>query len=159
MTEKYEEKLWGKIDFLHQKTNQEQTYLNIFSDIITRYCEIISDFSKSIDNIKNWKTRIINEKDTSSYKLYHSFKLNLKAHIDEFKECAEQMKLTIIGPITQSIEEKYLKEKDLYNQYNKIKNIYNSSKTILEKSKKEFESNAKLCENNILNFQRLKLYK
>ena len=158
MSEKYEEKLWGKIDFLHQKTNQEQTYLNIFSDIITRYCEIISDFSKSIDNIKNWKTRIINEKDTSSYKLYHSFKLNLKAHIDEFKECAEQMKLTIIGPITQSIEEKYLKEKDLYNQYNKIKNIYNSSKTILEKSKKEFESNAKLCENNILNFQRLKLY-
>ena len=69
----------------------------------------------------------------------HFFKLNLKSHIDEFKECAQHLNLTVIEPITKSIDEKYIKEKDLYNNYNKVKNIFNNSKINLEKSKKEFD--------------------
>jgi hypothetical protein len=68
------------------------------------------------------------------------------------------MKLTIIDPMAQTIEEKYTKEKDLFNQYNKVKNLYNNSKVILEKSRKEFETSAKLCEKNIFNLEQLKSY-
>ena len=52
MEEKYEEQLWGKIDFLHEKSKQEHNCLNMFLEVITKFNVIISDFSKSIDNIK-----------------------------------------------------------------------------------------------------------
>ena len=158
MEEKYEEQLWGKIDFLHEKSKQEHNCLNMFLEVLSKFNIIISDFSKSIENIKNRKSKIIDDKDTTIYNLYHSFKQNLKFHIDEFKECSNHMKLTIIDPMAQTIEEKYTKEKDLFNQYNKVKNIYNNSKVILEKSRKEFESSAKLCEKNIFNLEQLKSY-
>ena len=158
MEEKYEEQLWGKIDFLHEKSRQQHYGLNIFLEVISKFNIIISDFSKSIENIKNRKSQIFDEKDTTIYKLYRSFKQNLKFHIDEFKECSNHMKLTIIDPMTQTIEEKYTKEKDLFNQYSKVKNLYNNSKVILEKSRKEFENSAKLCEKNIFNLEQLKLY-
>ena len=158
MEEKYEEQLWGKVDFLHEKSKQEHNCLNMLLEIISKFNVIISDFSKSIDNIKNRKSKIIDDKDTTIYKLSHSFKQNLKFHIDEFKECSNHMKLTIIDPMSQTIEEKFTKEKDLFNQYNKIKNLYTNSKVALEKSRKEFESSAKLCEKNIFNLEQLKSY-
>ena len=96
MVEKYEEKFWGKIDFLHEKSKQEHNSLNVLSDIIIKFSNIISDFSKSIDNIKNRKVKIVDDKDSSVYKLSYCFKQNLKVHIDEFKECSNHMKLTII---------------------------------------------------------------
>ena len=156
VAEKYEDKLFGKIDFLHEKSKQTHNSLIIFSNIITKFMNIISEFSKSIDNIKNRKVKIINDKNSTMYNLTHYFKLNLKAHIDEFKECAEHLNITIIGPIIQTIEEKYIKEKELYNNYCKIKNIYNNAKINLEKAKKEFDNNAKICEKNILNLVQLK---
>jgi len=156
VAEKYEEKLFGKIDFLHEKSKQTHNSLIIFSNIITKFISIISEFSKSIDNIKNRKFKIINDKNSTMYNLAHSFKLNLKAHIDEFKECAEHLNKIIIGQIIQTIEEKYIKEKELYNNYCKIKNIYNNAKINLEKAKKEFDNNAKICEKNILNLVKLK---
>ena len=156
MVEKYEEKFWGKIDFLHEKSKQEHNSLNVLSDIIIKFSNIISDFSKSIDNIKNRKVKIVDDKDSSVYKLSYCFKQNLKVHIDEFKECSNHMKLTIIDSMIHSIEEKYTKEKDLFNQYNKIKNIYHNSKLNCEKSRKDFEHNAKICEKNIFNLEQLK---
>ena len=158
MEEKYEEQLWGKVDFLHEKSKQEHNYLSMFLDVISKFNIILSDFSKSIDNIKNRKSKIIDDKDTTIYKLSHSFKQTLKFHVDEFKECSSHMKLTIIDPMVQSIEEKYTKEKDLFNQYNKVRNLYTNSKSALEKSRKDFESSAKLCEKNIFNLEQLKSY-
>ena len=154
----YETKLYGKIEFLHERSKQNQNNLIIFSEIITNFINRISDFSKSIENIKNRKATFIQEKNSSIYHLTHLFKLNLKAHIDESKECAQHLNLTVIEPLVKSIDEKYIKEKELYNNYNKIKNIYNNAKTNLEKSRKEFESNAKICEKNILSFVQLKSY-
>jgi hypothetical protein len=74
MEEKYEEQLWGKIDFLHEKSRQQHYGLNIFLEVISKFNIIISDFSKSIENIKNRKSQIFDEKDTTIYKLYRSFK-------------------------------------------------------------------------------------
>ena len=158
MEKKYENKLYGKVEFLHERTKQNHTSLVNFSEIITKFISAISDFSKTLENLKYRKMKIIEEKDSTIYNLTHFFKLNLKSHIDEFKECAEHLNLIIIEPIIKLIDEKYLKEKELYNNYNKIKNTYNNSKINLEKSKKEFECNAKLCEKNIFNLFQLKSY-
>ena len=158
MKEKYEDKLYGKIEFLHEKSRRDHNSLIIFSDIITKFINSITDFSKSLESITTRKSKIIVEKETSIYKLTHLFKLNLKAHIHESKECAYHLSSNILGPIIQSIDEKYSKEKDLYTNYNKIKNSYINAKTSLEKSRKEFETNAKLCEKSILHFLQLKSY-
>ena len=158
MTDNYEDKLWGKIDFLHEKALKEHSNLNIFSDIITKYQHALSDFSKSIDNIKNKNAELIQEKDSTIDLTIGNFKQVLKSHVAEFKECSDHMKNTILIPIMQSIDEKYNIEKEMYMQYNKLKTSYNNSKTNLEKAKKEFNHGAKLCEKNILNLVQLKAF-
>ena len=59
MTELYEEKLWGKLDFLHEKSLKEHKDLNLFSDIITKFQNSLIDFSKLVDNIKNKNAEIV----------------------------------------------------------------------------------------------------
>ena len=156
MTEKYEDKLWGKIDFLHEKAIREQNNLNIFSEIINKFQHCLLDFSKSIDNIKNRKANLIEEKDSTVNLLLINFKQVIKSHISEFKECGEYMKTTILSSIIQANDGKYSAEKEMYSKYNKIKNIYQNCKANVEKSKKEFENSAKLCEKNIFNLVQLK---
>ena len=156
MTEQYEDKLWGKIDFLHEYTIKEHTHLNIFYEIINKYQNALLDFSKSLDNIKNKNALIIEEKESTIDLTVKNFKEVLKSHIAEFRECGEHMKTTIITPIMQRSDDKYASEKDMYTHYNKTKNIYNNCKVNLEKSRKEFDSSAKLCEKNILNYVQMK---
>ena len=153
MAEQYVEKLWGKIDFLHEKTLKEHSNLNIFSEIITKYQQALTDFSKSIDNIKRKNSDIVDEKekDNTIDLAITNFKQALKSHVDEFKECSNHMKKSIINPIIKTIDDKYTEEKELYYQYNKSKNLYNNSKINLEKVRKEFEASAKICESNIFN--------
>lgn len=153
MAEQYVEKLWGKIDFLHEKTLKEHSNLNIFSEIITKYQQALTDFSKSIDNIKRKNSDIVDEKekDNTIDLAITNFKQALKSHVDEFKECSNHMKKSIINPIIKTIDDKYTEEKELYYQYNKSKNLYNNSKINLEKARKEFEASAKICESNIFN--------
>ena len=158
MTHNYEETLWGKIDFLHEKTLKEHKNLNIFADIIIKFQNSLSEFSKSIENIKNKNYEIVEEKGSTIGLTVDSFKDVLKAHIVEFKECSDHIKSSIMAPIIQSIDDKYKVEKDMYSQYNKAKNTYNNCKINLDKAKKEFESNAKMCEKNILNLVQLKSY-
>ena len=153
MAEQYVEKLWGKIDFLHEKTLKEHSNLNIFSEIITKYQQALTDFSKSIDNIKHKNADIVDakEKGNTIDLAITNFKQALKSHVDEFKECSNHMKKSIINPIIKTIDDKYTEEKELYYQYNKSKNLYNNSKINLEKARKEFEASAKICESNIFN--------
>ena len=153
MAEQYVEKLWGKIDFLHEKTLKEHSNLNIFSEIITKYQQALTDFSKSIDNIKHKNADIVDakEKNNTIDLAITNFKQALKSHVDEFKECSNHMKKSIINPIIKTIDDKYTEEKELYYQYNKSKNLYNNSKINLEKARKEFEASAKICESNIFN--------
>ena len=149
--EKYEEKLWGKIDFLHEKTINEQNKMNIFSDIIIKYQTALINFSKSIENIKSLNTEIISEKDSSINIALQNLIKVLNMHITEFKDCSTHMKRTIIEPIIKTKDEKYSEEKEMYTQYNKLKNTYNTLKSNSGKAKKEFDNNAKFCENNIHN--------
>ena len=156
--EKYEDCLYGKIEFLHEKSKQNHNSLILISEIVSKFINTISDFSKSLETIKNKNAKIIEDNESSMGKLVHFFQVSINDHIEEFKECAQHLNFTIIWPLIKAIDEKYIKEKELYNNYNKIKNIFNNSKIILEKSKKEFDYNAKLCENNILNLVQTKSY-
>ena len=45
MEEKYENKLYGKIEFLHERAKQNHISLINFSEVITKFINSISDFS------------------------------------------------------------------------------------------------------------------
>ena len=149
--EKYEEKLWGKIDFLHEKALSEHNKINSFSEIIIKYQTALNNFSKSIEGIKTLNSEIISETGNTLNLSLKNLQKAINSHIFEFKECSLHIKSTIIDPIIKIKDDKYTKEKEMYTQYNKLKNIYQTIKLNCEKAKKDYHSGANFSEKNIHN--------
>ena len=151
--EKYEEKLWGKMDYLHEKSLSEQNKLNIFTDTIIKYHSCLINFYKSIESIKTINTEIISEKGNSLEVCLKKLQNTLFVHINEIKECTNSIQTSIIDLLIKSKDDdnKFNTEIELRNQYNKMKNIYQATKLNCDKVKKDFYSKAKFCENNIRN--------
>ena len=45
---KYENELWGKVDFLHDRYKKKHLYVSNFIEIITKYQNACLNFSKSL---------------------------------------------------------------------------------------------------------------
>ena len=157
--EKYEEKLWGKIEFLHDKTLLDQNKLNIFFEIVIKYHTALSNFLKSIESIKTLNTEIISENKNSLNSAIKGLQKALIAHINEIKECISHIQISIIDLIIKAKEDKFVKEKEMYNQYNKLKYTYNTMKSNCDKAKDDYFFNVKLTENNIHNLIQYKANK
>ena len=50
---KYENELWGKVDFLHDRYKKKHLYVSNFIEIITKYQNACLNFSKSLSTIVN----------------------------------------------------------------------------------------------------------
>jgi L-fucose mutarotase/ribose pyranase (RbsD/FucU family) len=158
MNIQYDEHLWGKVDFLHERYHREHNYMNHFLEMITKFQLACSDFSKNIKNVLNKNLILADSKESTLYKSMDSFRKCLLTHSQVFNETNESFKSTIIDPITKSINETFLKEKELYNHYTKNLSIYNNSKNSLQKVHHEFENRAKECENLVYNAKKSKMY-
>ena len=158
MNIQYDEHLWGKVDFLHERYHKEHNYMNHFLEMITKFQLACSDFSKNIKNVLNKNLILADSQDSTLYKSMDSFRKCLLTHSQVFNETNESFKSTIIDPITKSINETFLKEKELYNHYTKNLSIYNNSKNSLQKVHHEFENRAKECENLVYNAKKSKMY-
>ena len=157
MSSLYEQNLWNKIDFLHERYTRHHTYMSHFLDIMSRYHQACFDFSKSIKNIIS-KNYSLSDDDSSTWNnSMKSFINCLSSHSQLFLQTSENIKNTIIDPITKSLQEHSLKEKDTYMTYNKTRNIYNNLKNSLDKAHKEFELKAKDSENLVYNSKKAKL--
>ena len=155
---KFEEKLWGKVDYLHEKTLSEQNKLNIFTDTIIKYHSCLINFYKSMESIKTINTEIISEKGNSLDICLKKLQKTIAAHMNEIKECSNSIQIAIIDQLIKAKDDtKYNTETEMYNQYNKIKALYKTMKLNCDKAKKEFYSEAKFCENNIRNLMKYKL--
>ena len=155
--EKFEEKLWGKVDYLHEKTLSEQNKLNIFTDTIIKYHSCLLNFYKSMESIKTINTEIISEKGNSLYICLKKLQKTIVAHMNEIKECSNSIQIAIIEQLIKAKDDtKYNTEIEMFNQYNKIKALYQTMKLNCDKAKKDFYSEAKFCENNIRNLMQYK---
>jgi len=155
--EKFEEKLSGKVDYLHEKTLSEQNKLNIFTDTIIKYHSCLINFYKSMESIKTINTEIISEKGNSLDICLKKLQKTIAAHMNEIKECSNSIQIAIIDQLIKAKDDtKYNTETEMYNQYNKIKALYQTMKLNCDKAKKEFYSEAKFCENNIRNLMKYK---
>ena len=157
MTDLYETNLWGKIDYLHERYQREHTHISNFLDMITRFQNACSDFSKSITSILS-KNYILSESNTSTiYKSMENFYKTLLIHAESFKETFESIKINSI-PVLKSISDSFQKEKEMYNSYSKCHTIYINNKNNLKKIQKEFSTKAKECENKVYEAKKASMF-
>ena len=153
----YENNLWGKIDYLHDRYNREYNHISNFLDMMTKFHNACFEFSKTITNVLN-KNYILSESNTSTiYKSMENYYKCLSIHATTFKETFESIKINILS-VTKSLTESMQKEKDLYSSYSKIRTTYNNNKSSLDKIEKEFNQRGKECENLVYIAKRAKLF-
>jgi len=158
MNSQYEENLWNKIDFLHQRSQKEHTYLTHFLEIMSKFQSACDNFGKTIKAIINKNYILSDEGDSTLNKSIEIFIKCLSTYSQAFNETSETIKTTILEPISKSISESFQKEKEMYNTYCKTRSIYNSSKSNLEKVHKEFNTRGKDCENLVYNAKKSKMH-
>ncbi len=158
MKNQYEQNLWNKIDFLHDRYHRQYTYMSHFMDIMTKYHQACSDFSKTIKNILSKNLSLSDDISSTWNNSMKSFTKCLSSHSQLFLQTSENIKTTIIEPITKNLSEHSLKEKESYNNYIKSRSMYNNSKNSLDKIHKEFEQRAKDCENLVYNAKKAKMH-
>ena len=151
MNEKYEEKLWGQVDILHLKAKRQQISFNYLMDMLNKFQESCSDFSKNIQSILTKTHEIIEYHSTSMHDSAEKFVQLYETFPKEFKEIQNSIKTQILDPILKPTNEEFNKEKEYYNNYSKFRSQYNSSKISMEKCQKNYENNMKLCENSVFN--------
>ena len=103
MNVQYEQNLWGKIDLLHEKFHREYTHMINFLDMITKFQIACSDFAKTLKSVLSKKIILADSKETTLYKSMESFYKCILVHSQLFNETNESFKLTLIEPITKSI--------------------------------------------------------
>ena len=154
----YEQHLWNKIDFLHERYHKEHTQMSHFLEIISKFQLACLEFSKSLKTVLNKKLKLADSEESTLYKSMESFTKCLLTHSQLFNETNESIKSNLIDPITKVINDSFQKEKEMYNSYCKIRTIYTNSKYSLQKIHKEFESRAKECETLVYNAKKTKMY-
>ena len=148
---KYENELWGKGEFLHERYKKKHLYISNFIDIITKFQNSCLNFSKSLLLIISRKYQLLEEKDNSIYNTVQKLLSFIELQSQEYNELYDNIKTNILEPTIKVLEELNRKEKDLFNLYLKSKNQYINSKTNLEKAQKEYENSIKICEKVIHN--------
>ena len=158
MSVQYEENLWNKIDFLHERYHKEHTSLIHILEIMAKFQIACADFSKTLKVVLNKNYTLSDDKSSTIYKSFESFIKLISTHSQVFNEINEGIKSTLLEPITKSIAESFQKEKEMYNSYCKTRSVYNSSKSSLAKVHKEFESRCQESENLLYNAKKSKMY-
>ena len=148
---KYEQELWGKVEFLHERYKKKHLYVSNFIDMINKFQYACLNYSKSLSAIINKNYQLVEEKNNSIFSTIDILLSFINLQSKEFLELFNNIKINILEPTTKILEELNHKEKDLYNSYTKSKTLYNNSKINLEKAKKDYETNLKFCEKTIYN--------
>jgi len=153
---KYEDCLWGKVEFLHNRYHKINSNLNHYLELMTKFQMACQTFSKTLNSISSESYKIYSDKIISLYPVIEAIPKNIILHSKEFADISEFINGKIIEQVTKSLNEIYVRENNLYENYIKSKRTYNNSKIDLEKSKNSFNDNAKICENLIVNAKTMK---
>ena len=153
---KYEDCLWGKVEFLHNRYHKINSNLSHYLELMTKFQMACQTFSKTLNSISSESYKIYSDKIISLYPVIEAIPKNIILHSKEFADISEFINGKIIEQVTKSLNEIYVRENNLYENYVKSKRTYNNSKIDLEKSKNTFNDNAKICENLIVNAKTMK---
>lgn len=153
---KYEDCLWGKVEFLHNRYHKINSNLNHYLELMTKFQMACQTFSKTLNSISSESYKIYSDKIISLYPVIEGIPKNIILHSKEFADFSEFICTKIIDQVKISLNDLYMRENNLFENYVKSKRTYNNSKIDLEKSKNSFNDNAKICENLIVNAKTMK---
>ena len=125
---KYEKKLWGKVEFLHERYKRKKTIINNFKDIITRFQNSCLDFSNSLQIILDKNYLLLNENNTSIFNTLQKLKEFLSFQSQEYIKLCNNIKINILQSVLKLNEELFAKEKTLYNYYTLCHDRYKNAK-------------------------------
>ena len=154
---KYEDNLWGKVEFLHERYKKKNLHASNFIEIITKFQNACINFSKSLSIITNKNYQLLEEKTSSTYKTIESLLFFINLQSQEYNELFRNIKSNILEPTTKLLDELNHKEKELYILYTRSRTQYNNSKVYLDKVQKDYENSVKLCEKVIHNSKTVEL--
>ena len=155
MDEKYEEKLWGQVDFLHQKSKRQQIAFNYLLEMLRAFQEGFFEFSKVLENMQSKHHDIIENHSTSMHDSAEKFLRTFETITREYKDAYNNIRKQIVDPINKPTNEMFTKENELYKSYVKYRNQYNNSKLSIDKNYQNYESSLKLCENLLFNSKQM----
>ena len=147
MNEKYEDTLWGKVNFLHQKSRRQCTSFNHIMDMLNKLQEACSDFSKKTTFSKSHE--IIESREASMHEASEKFVQLYQLFTNEFKNAQNNIKRQMIDPILKPTNDMFNRENELFNTYSEIRNLYIESRNKMEKYNKNYLTKMKICENMI----------
>ena len=154
---KYDEELWGKVEFLHDRYKRKHLYVSNFIEIINKFQNACLSFSKSLMLIINKNYQLLEEKNNSIYTTIENLLSFINLQSQEYNELFINLKSNILEPTNKVLEELNHKEKDLYTLYLKSRTQYHNSRSSLEKAQKEYENSIKMCEKAIFNSKSLEI--
>ena len=120
MNEKYEDTLWGKVNFLHQKSKRQCSSFNHIIDLLNKFKEACSDFSKKLVFSKNYE--IIESHEATMHEPSEKFVQLYQLFNTEFKDAHNNIKKQIIEPILKPTNDMFNRENELFNTYSEIRN-------------------------------------
>ena len=146
---KYEKKLWGKVEFLHERYKKKKTIINNFKEMIARYQDSCLQFSRSIQFIIDKNYQLLNENNTSIFKALKKLMEFLSVQSQEYTKLCNNIAMNILQSVLKLNDELFAKEKNLHNYYALCQDRYKNSKDALDKAQKAYLNNIKICEKNI----------
>ena len=154
---KYDEELWGKVEFLHDRYKRKHLYVSNFIEIINKFQNACLSFSKSLMLIISKNYQLLEEKNNSIYTTIENLLSFINLQSQEYNELYINLKSNILEPTNKVLEELNHKEKELYSLYLKSRTQYHNSRSSLEKAQKEYENSIKMCEKAIFNSKSLEI--
>ena len=148
---KYEDELWGKTEFLHERYRKKHLYVSNFIEIINKFQNACLNFSKSLILITNKNYQLLENKNNSIYNTIENILSFIDLQCKEYNELYNNIKSHIFEPTTKLLEELNHKEKELYTLYLKSRTQYQNCRSSLDKAQKDYENSIKICEKAIFN--------
>ena len=118
--EKYNQKLWGKIELLHERYKRKKTFINNFKEIITKFGEVCQYFTKTLQITLDKNYQLLNENNTSLFKAMEKLTTLLSVYSQGYNQLFTLIKTTILPSILKLYEDLFSKEKEYYTSYKSL---------------------------------------
>ena len=126
---KYEDKLWGKTEFLHNQYKIKCTYYKDLIELMDKIIKAYNSFSETINDLFNKKSYFIEDQTSSFYPLFQSFQCHIKSQSQEFHDLCNLISSNITEPYKKAKNKNDKTEENLYKEFIELNKVFKKSKS------------------------------
>ena len=147
---KYEDNLWGKTEFLHNKYKTNCSYYKDIIELIEKIEKAYKTFSEIINSLFNKKSYFIEDPTSSIFLLFQSFQCHMKSQSQEFHDLCDLISNNILEPYKNQKIANDKTEENLFKELSDLNKALKKSKNKLDENKNNFYNKLKEVEKLIL---------